>query len=135
MSHFTITSADKGRCLITHVSSGSTITTDLPPEYGGKGRSFSSTDMVAAAVGSCYFTTIEEILERQGVLPGSSAIEVSKILSQQPKKIAAIHLTLQLPIHPSSELKSKLLKALDLCPVTRSLCSSVIVSLSIIKKT
>lgn len=58
MSEFRISLKDKGRCQIRHVFADAEIITDLPPEYGGNGRSFSSTDLVSAALGSCILTSI-----------------------------------------------------------------------------
>lgn len=67
MSHFTVENAEENRFRIIHMKNKEMIITDLPPEYGGEGRSFSSTDLVSGAVGSCYFSTIEKILIRNGI--------------------------------------------------------------------
>jgi len=127
MSKFTVTLKSSERCHIQHELSGSEIETDLPPEYGGRGRSFSSTDLVSAALGTCTITSIGKILEREGYDIHLLKIEVTKELSQAPKMIKAIKLKI---IHPQpfhEELIRKLKKATNSCPVKRSLNDGVLV--------
>ena len=64
MSKSTIALKSLGRCHIKHELADAEIETDLPPEYGGQGRSFSSTDLVSEALGTCTITSIGKILER-----------------------------------------------------------------------
>ena len=127
MSKFTVTLKSSERCHVRHELAGSEIETDLPPEYGGQGRSFSSTDLVSAALGTCTITSIGKILEREGYDLHLLKIEVTKELSQAPKMIKAIKLKI---IHPKpfhDELIRKLKKATNSCPVKRSLNDGVIV--------
>ena len=125
MSRFTITLKSPERCHIKHELAGSEIETDLPPEYGGKGRSFSSTDLVSAALGTCTITSIARILEREGYDPELLRIEIIKELSQSPKMIKAIKLKVIHPITFHENLIKKLKKATKSCPVKRSLNSDV----------
>ena len=129
MSRFTVTLKSSERCRIKHELAGAEIETDLPPEYGGQGRSFSSTDLVSAALGTCTITSIGKILERDAYDPTLLKIEIIKELSQSPKKIKAIKLKV---IHPKTfteALIKKLRKATDSCPVKRSLNDEVEVSI------
>lgn len=121
MSRFSINLYDKGRCRIRHESAGAEIITDLPPEYGGHGRSFSSTDLISAALGSCILTSIDSILEREGYDPKEIIITVEKFLSENPKMISAICLEISYPLQLSDELLKKLERATATCPVKRSL--------------
>lgn len=131
MSEFSVHHLEKGRCEIEHKKNSKRITTDLPPEYGGKGRSFSSTDLVASALGTCYFTSVEEILRREGHDLRDVKLSVKKVLSEKPKKLDAIQLLLTLQKPPSEKLLKLLNKSLHLCPVERSLHESVTISLNI----
>jgi uncharacterized OsmC-like protein len=132
MSRFTVKLKSSERCHIKHELAGSEIETDLPPEYGGQGRSFSSTDLVSVALGTCTITSIGRILEREGFDPTLLRIEISKELSQSHKMIKAIKLKV---IHPktfSDELIKKLRKATNSCPVKRSLNSTIQVEIEYI---
>ncbi len=130
MSKYQLGYYDNGRCRIVHQFNNSEIVTDLPPEYGGSGRSFSSTDLVTAAVGSCYLSTIEEMLRRNDYNLDEVFLTVSKKLQEQPKKIKAISMQLHLPMQPSEKLSRQLDKAINLCPVKRSLSTDIEVTVA-----
>jgi putative redox protein len=125
MSKFTITLESPERCHVKHELAGSEIVTDLPPEYGGKGRSFSSTDLVSSALGTCTITSIGAILEREGYDPKLLSLEVIKELSQTPKMIKAIRIRVIHPKFFQNDLIKKLERAILSCPVKRSLSSDV----------
>jgi len=90
LSKFSIQLHDKGRCRIRHELADAEIITDLPPEYGGNGRSFSSTDLVSAALGTCILTSIDSIFEHAGYDPKKIRLSVIKTLSENPKMIRMI---------------------------------------------
>ena len=46
---------------LVHGPSGEVLITEAPKDNGGEGKSFSPTDLVAAAYGSCVMTTIAMI--------------------------------------------------------------------------
>lgn len=121
MSSFSVQLYDKGRCLIRHELAGAEIITDLPPEYGGEGRSFSSTDLVSSALGSCILSSIDSILEREGYDPKKLKITVAKTLSDNPKMIKAIGLEILYPEKLGGLIITKLERAINTCPVKRSL--------------
>ncbi len=131
MSKYIVKYGAEGRCRIVHQLNNTEIITDLPPEYGGVGRSYSSTDLVTAAVGSCYFSTIEDLLRRNDYDLNQVTLEVAKHLSHQPKQLKAIDMQLHLPVQPSEKLYKQLVKAINLCPVKRSLNKDITVSVMI----
>ena len=132
MSKFSIQLHDKGRCQIRHKLAGAEIITDLPPEHGGNGRSFSSTDLVSAALGSCILTSMDSILEREGYDPKKIRISITKVLSENPKMIKSISLEIAYPENLGGELLKKLERAIATCPVKRSLNEEVEIKIQFI---
>ena len=125
MSRFTIQLHDEGRCRIRHELADAEIITDRPPEYGGERRSFSCTDLVAAALGSCTLTSIDAILEREGYAPDKATVSVEKTISQSPAMLKAVRLEISYPEELSEKLLKKLERAAAVCPVKRSLSDQV----------
>ncbi len=121
MSKFSIQSYQKGRCRIRHLLSGEEIITDLPPEYGGGGRSFSSTDLVSAALGSCILSTIDTLFDREGFESRKIAVTVTKALADRPKRIKTISIEIGYPQKLSDLFQKKVRRAMEACPVKRSL--------------
>ncbi len=134
MSKYAIRLQEKGRCIITHELNRSTVITDVAPEYGGQGRSFSSTDLVAAAVGSCLLTTIDKILERAGHDPTKLEAKIDKVLSESPKQIKRIDVKVLYPEPLSNMLIKKMRKAAETCAVKRSLSPTVEISINFLEQ-
>lgn len=132
MSKYTIRLQEKGRCVVTHALNQSMLTVDVAPEYGGEGKAFSSTDLVAAAVGTCLMTSIDKILERAGHDPRKLEAKVEKILSESPKKIKRVVVSVFYPDPLGDTLIKKLQRAAETCAVKRSLSNTVDVSIQFI---
>jgi putative redox protein len=121
-----------GECRVEHVGSGSVVTTDLPPEFGGEGKSFSATDLLAAALGVCIATSIDRVAERGGIPPDALRVEVQKELSTAPKRVARLTVRIFAARPVDEVLREKLLRAAHTCPVHRSLHPDVHVEIEIV---
>ncbi|MDR0292465.1 MAG: hypothetical protein LBI01_06935, partial [Elusimicrobium sp.] len=55
-----------GEVHIVHAPTGSVIMTDLPPDNGGKGRTFSATDLLAAALSACILSIMGKMAAARG---------------------------------------------------------------------
>ncbi len=130
MTKVTIKSAEYGRCEITHQLSGERILTDLPSAYGGKARSFSSTDLVAAAVGSCIMSSMEPVIDRENLSIQQFEIEVEKRVSQSPRMISDLIIKINCPRDLTEKSLNKLKRAAETCPVKRSLSYDINISLN-----
>ena len=109
-------------CLATHGPSGSTLHTDAPVDNNGRGESFSPTDLVATALGSCMATVIGIIARRKNIELSGMNIRVRKFMSADtPRRISRLEVHIAMPI-PSSHPDARLLEASAIaCPVHQSL--------------
>jgi uncharacterized OsmC-like protein len=101
------------------------MTTSKSPAFGGTGSSFSSTDLLAVALGTCIATDIEPVAERNGLALREIRIEVEKELSLQPKRVVSLTTHVRLPTSVDDILVVKLQRAAALCLVQRSLSPDI----------
>lgn len=118
-----------GDCELEHAETGTSLRTSKSAAFGGSGTSFSSTDLLAAALGSCIATDLEPVAERNGVPPGDIMIEVDKWLSLSPKRIESVEVRVTLPVTTSDLTITKLERAAQHCLVHRALHPDLAVSI------
>jgi putative redox protein len=110
------------RCRAVHGPSGTTLITDAPVDNHGKGESFSPTDLVATALGTCMMTIMGIIAERHGIdLAGMRAETVKEMTKEPPRRIAALRTRLTIPLAPDHPQRAALEQAAHTCPVHKSL--------------
>lgn len=111
-------------CRATHGPSGNKLVTDAPVDNGGKGESFSPTDLVATALANCVMTIIALVCERHGHDVRGMRIRVTKEMTDQPaRRIAALPTVVMVPASavPDQADRLRLERAASHCPVHRSL--------------
>lgn len=121
MSVIKITYSAPGQCNVVHEPSGSMIYTDLPKEYGGTGNSFSATDLLAAALGVCIATNIDKVADRYGIPLSALDIRVKKELSDKPKKISLLQVSIIMNVEVPEDIERRIERAAHACLVHRSL--------------
>jgi putative redox protein len=105
-----------------HLQSGTTIVTDAPTDNFGKGEAFSPTDLVATALASCMITTIGILTRQENINLDGSKLTVKKIMDANPRRIAQIHIDVEINNHElSEEQKSRIEEIAHNCPVAKSL--------------
>lgn len=105
-----------------HGPSGARLTLDAPKDHEGLGRSFSPTDLVATALGSCIVTVVAIVARRRGLAIGEPAFSVTKEMVNDPqRRIGRLATTIRLPATLSPEDRTVLERAAHTCPVHRSL--------------
>ena len=112
----------KLHCTATHGPSGSVMTTDAPKDNMGQGASFSPTDLVGTALGTCMLTTMAIVAQRHNIeLAGSTAKVVKEMVSTPTRRIGKllVEITVQTPL--TEEQQTRLREAALHCPVHRSL--------------
>jgi uncharacterized OsmC-like protein len=121
MASVSVTPLGDGRTRVTHLGSGEGVTTDSSPEWGGGGRSFSATDLVAAGLGACIGSSIAGVLERRDIDLAAVRVEVSKTLGEEPKKIDHLDVVIHLPGPEDPQLGRLVGRAAASCAVGRSI--------------
>jgi putative redox protein len=114
------------RTEMTHVRSGSVITTDAPVDNKGKGEYFSPTDLVASALGSCILTIMGIAANKHGFSIEGASCRITKIMTDKPRKIGEIKIDFDFTGGTFTEKEKKILDyCVKTCPVSLSLHESV----------
>ncbi|WP_343486784.1 OsmC family protein [Allomuricauda sp. d1] len=109
------------RTTCLHVRSGNEFNTDAPVDNNGLGQAFSPTDTVATGLASCMLTMMGiKARDLEIDLKGSTA-EVTKHMATDPRRIAKIEVTLELPADISEKHRKILVHTANTCPVHYSL--------------
>jgi putative redox protein len=114
------------RCEAVHGPSGVRLTTDAPVDNQGKGESFSPTDLMATAYGTCMSTIMGIVAKRDGIALGRFTAAIEKhMTAAPPRRIAKLELRFALPASLSAAERSKLEAAARACPVALSTSAEV----------
>jgi len=110
------------RCECTHLQSGTIIETDAPTDNRGKGERFSPTDTICVGLATCMITTMGIRAADMKIDLTGTRLEVTKHMLSEPRRIAKIEITLNLPAIAIEEKDKKILQMVgDNCPVMKSL--------------
>jgi putative redox protein len=104
-----------------HGPSGRSLETDAPKDNEGRGESFSPTDLVAAALGSCMLTVMGILARRKGwKLEGARARVEKHMVAAPERRIGKLVVEFDMPELPE-EARGPLERAAHACPVHKSL--------------
>ncbi len=110
---------------LVHTPSGAVIRTDLPVDNGGKGRSFSPTDLFAASLPACIMSIMSKVAANNGEKLDGTTIEIEKNMTENPRQVGHLILKLKFAEGIKEENKKKYRACIDACPVHRSLHPNV----------
>ena len=106
------------------------MNTDAPTDLDGLGESFSPTDLLATALGTCLLTIMGITARRRGWdLVDASVIVEKTMTSEGPRRIQRLEAQITLPVSLSQEQKALLKRVANDCPVKRNLDSSMTIDL------
>jgi putative redox protein len=109
-----------------HGPSGATLATDAPKDNEGRGASFSPTDLVAVALGTCMLTTMGIVARRKGIpLEGARARVDKHMVADPTRRIGKLEVAFDMPAGLGVEQRQLLEKTAMTCPVHRSLREDV----------
>ncbi len=114
------------RCRTTHGPSRASFATDAPVDNQGKGASFSPTDLVGTALGTCMLTTMGIVARRHGWdLSGSTARVEKHMVADPERRIGKLAVEIHVPSEFGEKERAILEKTAHTCPVHRSLHPTV----------
>ncbi|HEX2679482.1 MAG TPA: OsmC family protein [Polyangiales bacterium] len=117
-------------CVAKHEPSGTTLATDAPVDNQGKGETFSPTDLVATALGTCMLTTMGILAKRkQWNIDGIEMNVAKEMTKSPPRRIERIPVEMAIPTAVASKLdaqaRAELEQAAHTCPVRISLLPAI----------
>jgi putative redox protein len=118
-------------CGAVHGPSGSTLSTDAPADNQGRAETFSPTDLVATALGSCLLTIMGIYARPRGIrIEGARAVVEKEMTTTPPRRIAKLKVRVSLPATLDDKARGGLEQAARLCPVAASLHPDVTLELT-----
>jgi putative redox protein len=109
-------------CKVVHGPSGTVLTTDAPKDNQGRGESFSPTDLVAAALGSCILSVMGIMARSLEVDIGGTTATVEKEMANAPvRKIRKLAVKIHVPLQLTPDQRQRLEHAAQTCPVHKSM--------------
>lgn len=110
------------RTTSVHQRSKKEIITDAPVDNKGKGEAFSPTDLLANSLGNCMLTIVGIAANEHGFNIDGATCEITKIMAEQPRRVAEIVVDLQFPANDYSEKNKAIIeRSANTCPVIYSL--------------
>lgn len=114
------------RTRAVHGPSGSELVTDAPLDNHGRGESFSPTDLVATALGTCMLTIMGIAAEKHGWdLTGATATVEKRMRTEPQRVIGELEIVIRVPGRHGERARTVLEQAARGCPVHRTLGSAV----------
>jgi len=109
-------------CSAIHEPSGSQLATDAPKDNQGRGESFSPTDLVATALGSCMLTIMGIVARTHNIeIAGTTATVEKEMSSTPPRRIGSLVVKIHVPHPVTPEDRKRLEHGVHTCPVHKSL--------------
>lgn len=115
-------------CVAVHGPSSASLATDAPVDNHGKGQSFSPTDLVGAALGTCMLTVMGILSKKKGWAIEGARVHVRKIMvTTGPRRIARLEVRLDMPTTAPSDpdARAMLENSANTCPVRLSLLDAI----------
>ena len=110
------------RTTAKHGPSGNTLITDAPVDNHGRGESFSPTDLVATALGTCMATVMGILAERHAIDLRGMRVTVRKEMVQTPvRRIGRLTTDIHVPLPADHPHREMLERSVHSCPVHASL--------------
>lgn len=121
------------RCRAAHAPSARTLDTDAPVDNHGRGESFSPTDLLATALGTCMMTVMGIRARERGFDLGGSTVRVEKLMTPPPRRVCRLDVEIAIPPACAAGIdesgRAELEERANTCPVRLSLLPAIEVPL------
>jgi len=113
-------------CVSVHGPSGTDLATDAPVDNQGRGESYSPTDLVATALGTCMLTTMGIVARKNGWNMNGASASVEKSMVADPvRRIAKLEVKVRMPEVLDEAARKTLEQTAETCPVQKSISSAI----------
>jgi len=110
------------RCRAVHGPSRVELRSDAPLDNQGRGESFSPTDLVATALGTCMATCMGMVARRNGWAIEGTRVHVKKGMVADPKRrIGRLDVRIEVPGEHDPAARATLEETARTCPVALSI--------------
>lgn len=110
------------RSTATHLQSNCQLITDAPTDNNGKGESFSPTDLVTTALGTCIMTIMGIYAKDHNISLEGTKMDITKTMKDNPRRIGKIEIIFTMPKLSLSDTQKKEIENIaTCCPVCFSL--------------
>lgn len=124
------------RCKATHGPSGNSLLTDAPADNHGRAETFSPTDLVATALGTCMLTIMGIVAaRREWDLTGTKVTVVKEMATAPVRRIGRLRVTIALNRRFEPSDLAVLEKAAHNCPVHKSLHPDIDIPVEFVQPT
>jgi len=117
-------------CRAEHGPSRKLLETDAPVDNHGRGESYSPTDLLATALGTCMATVMGIKARARGFDLEGMHVHVKKLMTtSQPRRVARLEVSLRVPVQVGERAgeagRAELEHAANTCPVRLSLLDAI----------
>ena len=108
-----------------HEPSGAELATAAPLDNQGDGSSFSPTDLVATALGTCILTVMGIAARDEGIPFENAGFRIEKNMAPNPRRITSLPIVVTMPSGLGSEQRERLERVGRHCPVHNSIRADI----------
>ena len=132
MVEISLTYEGELRTKAVHGPSRTELITDAPVDNHGKGESFSPTDLLATALGSCMLTYVGLAANKHGWDVRGTSVKVRKEMIADPiRRIGRLTVDIHIPIELTNSDLAIVEQYVITCPVKQSISERIDVPLTI----
>ena len=93
------------------------VTLDMTETEGGRDAGPRPVEMMAGSLGACIAIMVQRYCDARGYKDGDVAVHLTTEMADDPKRVGAFVVDLQLPKDVPEEKRAAIRRVVDLCPV------------------